>query len=134
MIHYPKTFNKASPAGFDGIFDWDFLLPVFEGTKIEPMDIDAVIERKGKFLIFETKTCNKEIPNGQRITLEGLIKLGKGNVTVMIIYGKTSDTITNMEEWHYKNGKTTKIMNGCCDRNYVLSRVSAWFQWANKNM
>lgn len=61
-IKYPKAFDGFPPAGFDGIFDWDFLKPAFGGTKIEPMDIDAFVERHGEILMFETKTLGKEIP------------------------------------------------------------------------
>ena len=50
MIVFPERFKQASPAGFDGVFDWDFLEPAFGGTKIMPMDIDAVVERKGRIL------------------------------------------------------------------------------------
>lgn len=38
MIVFPERFKQASPAGFDGVFDWDFLEPAFGGTKIMPMD------------------------------------------------------------------------------------------------
>jgi len=46
-IKYPDTFMDALPAGFDGVFDWDFLITAFAPTKIQPMDIDGIIERKG---------------------------------------------------------------------------------------
>jgi hypothetical protein len=31
MIVFPERFKQASPAGFDGVFDWDFLEPAFGG-------------------------------------------------------------------------------------------------------
>jgi hypothetical protein len=31
MIKYPETFDSMKPAGFDGIFDWNFILPAFKG-------------------------------------------------------------------------------------------------------
>jgi len=132
MIIYPDTFKAMPPAGFDGVFDWDFLLPAFEGTKIQPMDIDAVVERHGRILMIETKSPNKEIPQGQKITLEALLALGKGKIHIMIIYGKTPDTIVEIEEWHFRNGKIIKGQRRGCDSDFVLQRVTDWFQWANE--
>lgn len=130
MIKYPKTFEGAKPAGFDGLFDWDFLELVFEGTKIMPMDIDAVVERKGKLLIFETKSEFKDIPYGQIITFERLLTIGNGDIHVMIIYGKTADSIVGMDEWYYKS-KIIKVGIARCDSHHVIERVMAWFKWAN---
>ena len=84
MILFPERFNQAKPANFDGVFDWDFLKPAFAHTKIEPMDIDAIVERHGKVLIFETKAPDREISKGQKITLNPLLALGRGNVHVMV--------------------------------------------------
>jgi hypothetical protein len=38
MIEYPETFNRSLPAGFDGVFAWDFLRGCFGGPIIMPMD------------------------------------------------------------------------------------------------
>jgi len=131
MIIYPDRFKEAKPAGFDGVFDWDFLLPAFSGTKIQPMDIDAVVERRGCVLLFEAKDPCKTIPKGQEITLETLLTLGRGRIHLMIIYGKTPDTISAMEEWGFKNGAVTKGKREECNAEFVLQRVTDWFQWAN---
>lgn len=130
MIKYPKKFRQSISAGFDGIFDWDFLLPAFVGTKIEPMDIDAIIERHGKFLIIETKTPGKKIPEGQEITLKSLLQLGKGYICIFILYGKMADAINEIEEWTLHNGKIN-IERTQCDSDYVVRRVTTWFKWAN---
>jgi hypothetical protein len=131
LIKYPDKFRQTNPAGFDGVFDWDFLKPAFDGTKIEPMDIDAVIERKGKFLIFETKDIDKAIPQGQQITLKNLIILGEGKIHLMVIYGKSKDSIIAIEEWCYRDGKFVTYPRRACNGDYVLSRVAKWFHWAN---
>ena len=130
-VKYPETFKSFPPANFDGLFDWDFLLPAFQGTNIEPMDIDAVIERRGKVLLFETKSEGKEIPLGQRITLDRLIILGRGNIHLMILYSKTTVSIVAMDEWSFSKGQVRRqgIVN--CDAQFVLERVIKWFQWAN---
>ena len=132
MIIYPKKFKQAPSANFDGLFDWDFLLSVFEGTNIQPMDIDAIIERKGKILIFETKDNGKDIPLGQRILLEQIIKIGRGKIHLIIIYGKTPEAITGMDEWYYSQNGVSKSGIRVVKAREVLARVSKWFSWANK--
>jgi len=130
MIKYRRRFWEARPANFDGVFDWDFLLPAFAGTKIQPTDIDGMVERYGRILLFETKNPDKDIPLGQRIAFETLLKIGEGKICLMVLYGKTSDTIVKMEEWWYRNGRIDiKPME--CNSQYVLERVKAWFQWAS---
>lgn len=131
-IKYPGTFTSSLPAGYDGIFDWSFLLPVFEGTKIEPTDIDGLVERYGRILIFETKHPDKDIPSGQMRALETLLGLGRGGVCIMVLYGKSATTIVGLEEWHYVKGRIRKSARKPCDSLYVKERVTAWFRWANK--
>lgn len=132
MIKHPKRFKESNPAGYDGLFDWDFLRPAFNGTKIEPMDIDAVVERHGYFLVFETKKPDKEIPQGQAITLESLVLLGRGRVLVLVLYGKNPEEIEGMEQWAYSGGKVIKIHKPC-NADDVLNKVTAWFNFANNN-
>lgn len=86
MIRNPDRFNQAKPAGFDGIFDWDWTRGCFGSTSIEPMDIDACVERRGQFLMFETKDAGVEVKEGQMITLRRF--RGLGCVTLIFIVGK----------------------------------------------
>ena len=130
MIKDPKKFNQFKPAGFDNVFNWDFLLPAFEGTNIQPMDIDAIIERNGRFIIFETKDEGVKIPKGQQITLERLVLLGKGKIHLMVLNGKSHKDISAVEEWYYNKGKC-EINKSLGDADYVLDRVTKWFKWAN---
>ena len=86
-IRSPSAFRNALPAGFDGAFDWSWTKGCFDDRdKISPMDFDGVVERKGQFLVFETKD-KKSIPSGQFYTLMSAHRLGC--FTVMIIEGKT---------------------------------------------
>lgn len=133
MIKYPKTFTAATPANFDGVFDWDFLLPAFAGTKIQPMDLDSVVERKGHVLIFETKGKGVPIPRGQEITLESLIKIGKGKIVVFIIYGKTAGTINRMEEWKYSTNGVMKY-SGDINSDMFVARVKKWYETVDNNL
>lgn len=85
-IYNEEKFLSSPPAGFDGVFDWAWTDGCFGETKIKPMDIDGIVERHGRFLVFETKNPGVVIPKGQRITLRALVNTGV--FTVMVIWGK----------------------------------------------
>ena len=131
MIKYPDKFKGLNSANFDGLFDWDFLKPAFTGTKIDFMDFDGVVERRGKFLLFETKDIGIPIPTGQRITLNALLKTGLW--TVAHLEGKSHlDTravtfyTSNME---IQEGNHPKRITPCTPQ-YVLAKTRQWFKWA----
>jgi hypothetical protein len=134
MLKYPKTFDRLPAASFDGLFEWNFLLPAFVGSKITPTDIDAVVERKGKFLLFETKSPGKKVEAGQIIMLENLLKLGRGSIFLFILYGKINTEISQMEIWSLNkiNNSIKKSEYFDCDSEFVLEKVSSWFKWANR--
>lgn len=89
MLKNPKKFYEEAAAGFDGLFDWDYLIePVQRATKrgIMPSDIDCHFEVGGHHLIFETKSEGAEVPGGQR---QALLQLwAKGYHTVVFLWGK----------------------------------------------
>jgi len=126
-VKYPDRFNRALPAGFDGLFDWDFLLPAFQGTRITPMDLDAVVERNGQFLVFETKENGAPIPVGQTITLERLVLKG---ITVIVLRGKTAAEINGFDVWKLRRGEVWKRhIPGTADE--LVAKVREWFIWAS---
>jgi hypothetical protein len=131
-IRFRNKFENSKPAGFDGEFDWDFLLPAFKGTKIEPMDFDCVVERRGHFLIFETKSKNKEVPLGQQITLKNLVILGEGKVHVIILWGKTPNEVSSMEEWYYEDGRQKIFHRNNCSSDFILKLTTKWFSYINQ--
>jgi hypothetical protein len=137
MIRDKDKFDQKRPAGYDGHFDWDFLKPAWGGTKIEPMDIDGMVERNGRFLKFETKNPLAEMPLGQEIALRRLVILGKGKIHLMVLYGKNEKSIEGMEEWFWKAGEDGKpgkfmVTKTPCDADYVVNRCTQWFHWANQ--
>jgi len=150
MIRHKNTFNNWQPALFDGEFDWDFLLPAWIGTKIEPMDvdaqftvsgnessieagdIDAKVERNSHRLLFETKNKGVPVPVGQRITLENEWRIG---ATVFHVEGKTPESITGMAIY-YEGKYSRNVKFGSkpivpCDALDVLYQARCWFRWAN---
>lgn len=128
MLHSRDRFRQWLPALFDGEFQWDFLKPAFNGTKIMPMDFDAVIERHGHVLIFETKTDGKDIEQGQRITLTDQWRKG---ATIFVVRGKTAETITGIAcywEGAHRNGQNVgdlPLKN--CKWDDVLYQTRRWF-------
>jgi len=136
MIRNMEKFNTWLPAGFDGEFQWEFITWAFNGTKITPMDYDAVIERKGHRLIMETKEKGKKVDLGQAITLMNEWRLG---ATILQISGKCPEEINGY--WLFKEGGWTfndAVMNK--EKTFVKAEwmdisylVHRWYHWANKS-
>ena len=91
--------------------------------KITPTDIDGVIEYKNKAYIFlEVKYEDKELPSGQRLALERLVK----------------DTATNKKsicivcEHQIKNTSEQIYVAGCDVREIYLSGEFKWRPPINK--
>lgn len=77
-INNAETFVKS-------LWDWSCLDGCFGDTKIKPTDIDGFVERNNLFLIIETKLLGVQIPHGQMITFDRLIKTGY--FTIFIVWG-----------------------------------------------
>jgi hypothetical protein len=119
------SFNEWQPAGFDGQFHWDFLKGAF-GPTISPMDLDAVVERNGRFLVFETKHSEEiVISYGQKRSLRALVKTGF--FSVILLYGKTPETITSYTIWH---GDQERIVSPANDI-MVYEQCAEWYRYVN---
>lgn len=129
VIH-PRAFKTSPSAGFDGLFDWDFLKPAFAPTKIEPMDFDGVVERRGQFLCFETKAGIKPIPDGQVIALKSAVMTGPW--TVVVLRAKCAADIDGWDVW-LKGARSgefyQKHYDG--DADDLVEYTRRWFQKAN---
>jgi hypothetical protein len=117
-INNPEQFCKS-------LWDWGCLDGCFGQTRIKPTDIDGFVERKGHFLLFETKLPGADIPEGQWITFNQLLKTGK--FSIIIVWGKPGIP------------EEIKVLTGKHERNYkdidllkLRDVVSSWFKWANK--
>jgi hypothetical protein len=124
-IKNPDSFLNSPSAGFDGVFDWSWTDGCFGAGKIKPMDFDGVVERRGNFLLFETKNMDVSIPKGQLYTLQAAHALGC--FTIMLIHGKTSPE--RMEIW----------FPGCDIKQHLIGKeaarqkVGGWYAWADAN-
>lgn len=122
MIRHQATFDADPPAQYDGVFLWDFLGGAF-GASIRPMDFDAVVERRGAFLVFETKAPGVPLPTGQRLTLERLVQ--DRRFTVVFCAKRPED----IDGWEIlsRNGRT--YMPG--DAEALKYWCAAWFDFQN---
>lgn len=65
-----------------GRWDWSWLTSAFtDGVRV--MDVDALVERNGRFLAFETKGNGVLVPKGQRLALERLARLPEFRVVLL---------------------------------------------------
>ena len=118
-IKYANRFAQARPAGYDGLFDWDFLRGCFP-RGIMPMDFDGVVELGKQFLVFETKQSGKEPDKGQRLCFKALLEIP--NFTIFMLYGKTPETITRLIICH---GKERRIINSAT-KDDVIREATEW--------
>lgn len=125
-INYPERFAQAKPAGFDGVFEWDFLSGCFPRS-ITPMDFDAVVEIGNHFLVFETKQPGKTIEIGQKRTFESLMTIPA--FTVFMLWGKTPETITRLIVCH---GNERRDINPATVDD-VRREAKSWAERADKS-
>lgn len=121
MIHNPTLFESYLPAGFDGQFHWDFLRPAWGTTRIEPTDVDAMVERYGAFLLFETKEPGVPIPEGQRRAFEQLLRLPQFTI---IHCAKDPRQINEFEIW--TRGKRTHVSG---DAETLVDYCRSWREY-----
>lgn len=130
-IKHPETFANSPAAGFDGVFDWSWTQGCFGPGKITPMDFDGVVERRGNFIVFETKGVGVPIPDGQLFTLEAIHKLDV--FTVVFIHGKTAPE--ELKVWCAPGFKSGVVMAEFKPATTEKAHdfVSDWYQYADKN-
>jgi len=88
-IRHKEEFLSALPAGYDGPLDWGFAqgaFPLSNGRFASFTDVDAIVERRGNFLLCESKSWGCEVPIGQSILLDALY--ARGGVTILFLMPK----------------------------------------------
>jgi hypothetical protein len=99
---------------------FDFLAGALPG-RVEPSDIDQVLERRQHFLYIECKRPHQPIPRGQEILFDHLL-LGPKSVHVLQVVGNPPDAIESYGWW----GKP--LRPGNVDQVRTLAR--RWWDWA----
>lgn len=100
-----------------GRWDWSWLTSAFtDGVRV--MDIDALVERNGRFLAFETKPIGVAPPRGQKLALERLARLPE--FTVGVLEGEPDDPA-----WFEILGAGRRYE---ADRDAVWNYTADWWQ------
>lgn len=107
------------------LWDWGMLDDCFPGTKIKVTDIDGAVERRGKFLILETKKKGVPVPVAQQIMFERFQETGL--FTVVVVWGDKNQA--EEMQVYYPQYKTEKKAATNEDLKNV---VKWWFDYANK--
>lgn len=131
-IFYKKTFLEAATPWFDGAWDWAWTDGCFGEYRISPMDFDGLVERKGNFLLFETKNIGKDVSTGQLRTFKAAYKLRC--FTIIFIEGKLGPV--NFKTWCAPGFKKGFIMDKQIpvkDTKRLHDLCSDWFEFANEN-
>lgn len=110
----------------NSIWDWGFLDGCFSNTGIKVSDLDGIVERNGRFLVFETKSPGADIPTGQAIMFESMVATGLFNV--MLIWGKPS-TPERIRIYTPHNPEGLELE---ATSDMVQAIVKGWFKDINK--
>lgn len=116
-IENPEAFAK-------GFWDWAILDGCFGDTKIKPTDIDGAIERRGWYLLIETKAPGVELKQGQLLFYKGLLDTGR--FTILFVWGET-----NKPEKIWLWTRRSTIEYDKANISTFRGIVSKWFEFAN---
>ncbi|MGB9804995.1 hypothetical protein, partial [Desulfofundulus sp.] len=72
----------------ESAWDWGILKGCFGGSRIEPTDIDGLVERNGRFLVLEAKKPGVRIKQGQMLTFNALRNTGL--FTIIVVWGENN--------------------------------------------
>lgn len=91
-------------------------------------DVDAVIERRGQFLLFECKKPGVPIPKGQEIMLRHLSL--DPLFTVGVLWGRFKEGVVTHRQW-FTDGQPGEVEAVTLDD--VLDDCRDWYGWASEN-
>lgn len=94
---------RNEKAFLEGIWDWGCLDDCFPG-KMKITDIDGFFERKGKFLVLETKQPGVTVPLGQEIMFKNMQRTGL--FTVIVVWGEKNNPVEI--QVYYSDGSISK--------------------------
>lgn len=110
----------------EGIWDWAILNGCFGDTRIEPTDIDGLVERNGKFLVLETKSPGVTIPKGQEIMFKSFVRVS--GAVVIVIWGQKNNP-EKIKVFSRKHPDGFDIQSA--NMEYLRRLVATWFDRAN---
>jgi hypothetical protein len=117
-LHSPNIYNNSH---------WEFsnFDECFEPSKIKLSDIDGIVERRGHFIVLETKKPSvKSLPVGQFRMYNAMNAIGC--FTILIVWGNVNSPI-RYEIWDENRNKTNKE----CDMKELCSIIRKWFVFSD---
>ncbi|MDD5502445.1 MAG: hypothetical protein PHH26_03155 [Candidatus Thermoplasmatota archaeon] len=108
------------------LWDWGILKGCFGDSKIEPTDMDGLVERKGHFLVLEAKQPGVKIKQGQWWTFNALVNTGY--FTIVILWGERNKP-QEMQVLYPLPYKATPKRSA--DLRQLRKVVSWWYRYAN---
>ena len=104
-------------------WDWAVFSGCFGSSKMSVSDLDGIIERRGNFLVIETKLPGVPISMGQSILFSHLSEVP--GFTVIVVWGNPGKA-EKMMRW--PDGGKIDITT-----EQLRDEVSKWYQYANSH-
>ena len=111
--------------------EWSFLRGCFD-YGIMPTDVDGIVERNGRYLVFEEKSPGVELTTGQRRMLEDLNR--KHSMTIFIVWGDTAvPFVQSMSIWRIEEHDQDKSVRTVFPASVEIlkGKCRNWFLWAD---
>lgn len=124
--------NLSNPNSYMRSFwDWEFLNECFR-SGIQVSDIDGIVERRGFFLVLETKQPGVQSSKGQRVMLENLVRTGYFTVVYVWGFPEKPEEIEILAPTSWGERSEIKITKSPSSVGHLQDVVRHWFTKANK--
>ena len=110
---------RNEKAYMNNLWDWGFIENILPGS-CAVSDIDGIIERRGHFLLIETKGPGVEVPQGQAIMFDSLSAIPQ--FSVWVVWGKPGK-VEAMQRWGQAVFRA--------DNQNLLDTVQLWWELAD---
>lgn len=106
----------------------DGLIPSGSGF-ILPSNIDGVLERRGRFLVFEWKQKDERLSKGQEILLHSLASLPQ--FTVLLVNGHATSESVEVHEFFKMTKSDQPYVRRGVGVDELKLFVHRWWDWAS---
>jgi hypothetical protein len=121
-INNPQVF-------MDSLWDWGCLDTCFDnGIKVS--DLDGIVERRGRFLVLETKSSGVTIPTGQQRMFNAMAS--SGLFCIMVIWGEPGKPERVRITTH--NGTRVVSVEKPTDLAGLREMVERWYRFADTRL
>jgi hypothetical protein len=128
-IIFPEAFKRSPTADNDGVYYWEWWRAAINRRGIRPTDGDAIVEINNAFLLAETKDEGVPIQDGQRRTLDALLRTGLWTVIHQI--GKHTPVSWALERYAMPRREFTGGLNVDRRSGPLFDFVARWAERAD---